>query len=87
MESSVITDKIELQSCMDELNFLKREFEVCKMELNYQRARRQRIEAFVRRDTRENKSLAHNWSANNISKNPNQVTISNLQHIYEGEWQ
>ena len=37
---SVITEKIELQSCMDELNFLKREFEVCKMELNYQCAKR-----------------------------------------------
>ncbi len=78
---SVIAKTIEMQSCIDELNILRKEFEVCKMELNYQKARKQKIEAFVRRDTYDNCTLSHNWTTLN-----GQVSISNLQQIYEGEW-
>ncbi len=73
MES--IANTIELQSCIEELNIIKKEFEVYRLELNYQKAKKQRIEAIVRKDLQER----GDQSAQTFK-------ITNLCQIYEGEW-
>ena len=76
METEITTNTIELMQYNEELSAIRKEFEVYKMELNYLKARSQRIESYIRRD-----------SDDESKEKSGPVKIQTISQIYEGQWQ
>lgn len=61
-----------MQACIEELNQIKKDFDMYKAEVALTRARHQKVEMLVRRDMKDEARV---------------IKISDLRYIYEGEWQ
>lgn len=76
METEITTNTIELMHYNEELSAIRKEFEVYKMELNYLKAKSQRIESYIRRDADDE-----------TKKESVPAKIKTISQIYEGQWQ
>ncbi len=84
MESN---SKEELHYYNQELQSIRKQFEIYKMQLNHQRTRMNKIENFIGKWQVLAGCSGGPDSAGSEEKEPSPVRLQNICQIYEGEWQ